>query len=624
MSNNNGSGNSRRRNFHNVTAAHPCPICHKPDQCSVSEDGDYCICYRVGEPSQQRTASDGRTYWAHRLTSPPTPAEPRYSLADGGGQLADPDIRHEIYYALLQCLDLSSQHEANLKARGLKTGLKAAGYRSLPERRRYRAVRRLIEAGFEKHLPTVPGFFVAEHEGKYWTISGASGLLIPVRDAEDRIIALMVRPDDLSNGGKYRWLSSKKRGGPGPGAPIHVPRFKGDKSTVRITEGALKADVATRLSDMLTIGLPGVGAWRQLPRLLKQIGAKSIRIALDADACRKQAVGEALHSLTKRLLDRGFAVVLELWDENDGKGIDDLLVAGKQTELIEGERVETVARRIRDEAKAANPPSSNSSGGTSSSESHLPALDIISNHFRTYYRPTFRRGAVLYSDAQGRNISATEACFAASPQLIDDLEKAADAPRNEYGVMRSALPKFFKTWAPVAWRGVLDSLQEEEQTEEVVGSAAEEFRAKVSAGLHTHVVLGYRHQGSEETRVERRSLIAWASLFAQKARPGIWGQVRNYLLWCRRDDPSGPLRVALRVGLFASGQAYLRSLEDMSQYRFAQLCEMYGVGTAQRACGQRVVELAPEFIGELLANPVVEKPEQKGDQPPYRELGEKG
>ncbi len=623
MSRNNDSGNGHRRKFRNVTTAHPCPICSKPDQCSVSEDGDYCICYRVGEPSKAKMSKDGRTYWAHRLTPAPMPTEPRYHLADGGGRLADADTRHNIYHALLCCLDLSDGHVAALKKRGLQNGLKAAGYRSLPERRRYRAVRKLIELGFEQHLPTVPGFFVAEGNGAYWTVAGRAGLLIPVRDAQERIVALQVRPDEQGKSGKYLWLSSKKRGGSGPGAPIHVPRFKGDKSAVRITEGALKADVATHLSDMLTLGLPGLGAWRRLPRLLQEIGAKTIRVALDADACRKRAVGDALHALTKRLLDRGFAVVLELWDESDGKGIDDLLAAGKQPDVIEGEQVEAVARRIRDAARIADPRGNSPKETVPSGQCPLPALDIISNHLRTYYRPTFRRGAVLYSDAHGRIISASEACFAATPQVIDDLAMASDAPRNQDGVTRSLLPKFFKTWAPVAWRGVLDSLQEEEQSPEIVQSASEAFRANVAAGLHTHVALGYKHRDEEEMRVERRTLLNWATLFAKS---GPWQQVRNYLIWCRREDQGNgaTLRIALRVGLFGSGQAYLRSLAEMSQYRFAQLCEMYGVGMAQRACGQRVVELTPDFIAELGAAPAMEKLDGTVEQQSSREPGEEG
>jgi hypothetical protein len=363
MSESNGAFKGRSK-CRNVTAAHPCPVCAKPDWCSVSEDGDVYLCRRQGEPSQQRTDANGDTYYLHRLRPSPTATEPKYSLADGGGRVADPDTRHEIYYALLQCLKLFGQHEAALKARGLKDGLLAAGYRSLPERGRYKAVRRLIEAGFEEHLPTVPGFFVAEGEGKYWTVSGASGLFVPVRDFQDRIIALLIRSDDATEGGKYRWLSSKKRGGPGPGAPIHVPRFKGDRSTVRITEGALKADVATRLSGVLTIGLPGVNSGSRAPKILKELGAKVVRVAFDADASRNKIGGLSLYNLVHNLREKGFEVELETWDESKGKGIDDLLAAGHQPEVSQGERALLVAQGIAEQAGAFSQPGSAPPGGS--------------------------------------------------------------------------------------------------------------------------------------------------------------------------------------------------------------------------------------------------------------------
>lgn len=257
MSDYNGQYNGHSK-CRNVSPAYPCPICGKPDWCSVSEDGDVCLCRRQGDTSQERTDKNGERYYLHRLRPTLLPSAPQYSLADGDRRRADPDTLHRVYSALLSSLTLFGQHEEALKTRGLKDGLRAIGYRTLPAKRRYRAVRKLIEGGLEHYLPIVPGFFVAEREGRYWTVSGAAGLLIPVRDCQTRIIALLVRPDEQTEGGKYRWLSSKKRGGPGPGAPIHVPLFKGDKTTVRVTEGALKADSATRLSGVLTIGMPGV------------------------------------------------------------------------------------------------------------------------------------------------------------------------------------------------------------------------------------------------------------------------------------------------------------------------------------------------------------------------------
>lgn len=353
-----------------------------------------------------------------------------------------------------------------------------------------------------------------------------------------------------------------------------------------------------------------MNSWRRAARVLKEIGAKTARVALDADARRNPVVARCLSHLIGHLCGKGFTVELEVWKEEHGKGIDDLLAAGHQPTIIQGESVVSAVQEIVESAGVFDSPGSAPSDSAANGNGIL-AVDIIRSYFRSYYHPTFRRGAVLYSDALGREIRASEACFAPDTRLVDKLSLAPDCPKSENGPIRGAIPKLFKTWAPVAWRDVLDKLPEEEATAEVVGSAAEDFRAKVASGLHTHISLSYEHQGSEVAEVQRRSLIAWASLFA---KPGSWQPVRNYLLWCRRDAIGGPLRVAVRVGLFASGQAHLRGLSEMNQYPFAHLCEQYGVGTAQRACGQRVVELTQEFIAELLETPALEKPEQLPEQ----------
>ena len=77
------------------------------------------------------------------------------------------------------------------------------------------------------------------------------------RDLQTRIIALKVRADG-GDGPRYSSVSSYNHGGAGAGAHVHVPVFDGDCTIVRVTEGELKADVATVLSGILTLGLPGV------------------------------------------------------------------------------------------------------------------------------------------------------------------------------------------------------------------------------------------------------------------------------------------------------------------------------------------------------------------------------
>ena len=111
-------------------------------------------------------------------------------------------------------------------------------------------------------LLSVPGFILkAGDNGRpYLTLAGAAGLLVPVRDPTGRVVALLTRRDDAGNGrGKYLYLSSAKHGGPGPGAPPHFPfGFPEAAETVRLTEGALKADLAFALSGLPTVGAAGL------------------------------------------------------------------------------------------------------------------------------------------------------------------------------------------------------------------------------------------------------------------------------------------------------------------------------------------------------------------------------
>jgi hypothetical protein len=80
-----------------------------------------------------------------------------------------------------------------------------------------------------------------------------------------------------------------------------------DVGIVQITEGVLKSDIVTALSGVMTIGLPGIGNWRQAVPVLRWIGhpsasrVKTVRLAFDADARRKPVVALALKTLFEAL-----------------------------------------------------------------------------------------------------------------------------------------------------------------------------------------------------------------------------------------------------------------------------------------------------------------------------------
>jgi hypothetical protein len=205
-----------------------------------------------------------------------------------------------------------------------------------------------VSAHFDRGtLLTVPGFHAHGAQLRFW---GLPGLLIPVRDVAGQIVALSIRPDEkLDDGGKYLWVSSKSKGGSSPGAPCHVPTSKrSDDGLVRVTEGALKADVASALSGMLTIGAAGVANWGPTLPVLKELGAKTVRVAFDCDATTKPAVAMATIACCEGLAAAGFNIEVERWPWKDGKGIDDVLLRGKPVEVLTGEALDTFLHVLRD------------------------------------------------------------------------------------------------------------------------------------------------------------------------------------------------------------------------------------------------------------------------------------
>jgi hypothetical protein len=285
----------------------------------------------------------------------------------------------------------------------------------------------------EAELATVPGFFAQRRDdgSGYWTLSGAAGLPIPVRDTQGRIVALSVRRDEANDGNRYQWVSSKRKGGVGPGSPIHVPQFSGDKTEVRVTEGALKANIATQLSGILTIGLPGVSSWKRAAQLLKEIGAKTVRVAYDADACHNRHVAESLRHLFHHLLARGFDVRLESWDEENGKGIDDLLAAKKIPDILMGNVAVAAVESIREQARAADPAPTGGGPGRGKAQGDRPQITVCMDEHITNDEAVaaLARDTSLYQRA-GQLV-----------RVIRDESPAARGIRRPYGSRIESLPE---------------------------------------------------------------------------------------------------------------------------------------------------------------------------------------
>lgn len=309
-----------RQRWSSCTQRRRCPICGGSSWCSVRADGALVACRR-NSTGRQREDRNGETFWLHRGDGAPIEEcelPPEYTAHRASIETID-----AAYRALLAQLSLTQAHREALGRRGLDAAAIArGGYRSLAGSGRT-ALGRSVAA--ITTLEGVPGFHVA---GSSWVVGGASGLLVPLRNLAGQIVALKVRRDDANAEPRYLYLSSTRHGGPSAVHALHVPVGVEPRSCalLRITEGELKADVATHLSGVPTLSVPGVGSWRLAIEAAKALEPQLVQIAFDTDWREKPPVARAALSLLDGM--RAAGVTAELLDWNPRfKGIDDLYAA---------------------------------------------------------------------------------------------------------------------------------------------------------------------------------------------------------------------------------------------------------------------------------------------------------
>jgi hypothetical protein len=159
------------------------------------------------------------------------------------------------------------------------------------------------------------------------------GFFVPVSNSRGQVHGLMYRMDEPEGKQKYKWLSSNPehyKGGISSGTPFHFSRHDllGSSSSVWLTEGALKADIAAKFIGEPFIAAPGVSMWSGFAEKFKQTFPHITRtiVAFDRDWSTNVHVRRALDRLLGELRAAHFKVVVRTWPAPH-KGIDDYLLS---------------------------------------------------------------------------------------------------------------------------------------------------------------------------------------------------------------------------------------------------------------------------------------------------------
>ena len=375
--------------FQNVSHAQPCKICSKTDWCSYAEEhGEVVVagCRREIDsryPTRSKTDVNGVQLHLHWLKGKPGDPVPEtyFRLQEPRGDHERTDITtiNAVYSDLLSFLPLDQEDRAGLHGRGYSDeDIETFGFKSWPSSPKLRAhVLSNLHVRYGDALLTVPGFrFEGKKAAEDLTFDqngaaiveepelemvGGPGYFLPITDEEGRLCALQLRPRD----GKYIAFSSPI-GGAGAGLHVHVPKgFQVKDSSVLVTEGVHKANLASKRLGRLVLGLPSIAMIDLAHPLFGQLSVKVVELAYDADTREKPTTAAPLRRAAHRLAQQGFDVRVWTWPSAAGKGIDDVLTRqdfSLEPDERDGEKAITVLKDralwtwIKDVCRAAKLP----------------------------------------------------------------------------------------------------------------------------------------------------------------------------------------------------------------------------------------------------------------------------
>lgn len=344
---------------HRTSRRNPCRICEGTSWCCNFEDRTLCMKIASDRPAKEEG-------WWHPLPGCEWPEYRRDEVAvmperPVPTERAGLARRNQVYTDLLSYISLSKDHAEHLqgpKRQLSRSQIDLRQYRTLWHYEHNAQTQELYAFKIAAELQSkygdlhkVPGFGnrdkFSNKPGE--TIAGALCLtprvMIPVRSVEGLIEGFQLMDPEPADEDtpKYIWFSGVGDDGAGIGKPLHVSRpvctsHKPEKNVdIVITEGPLKADIISDQVGITTVAFQGVKCidWAAMERTIEVLEPRRILLALDADRHRNEHVAKAHEELCRWCEEHGHAYMVADWAEEDGKGLDDLLLSGGKPTWLE-------------------------------------------------------------------------------------------------------------------------------------------------------------------------------------------------------------------------------------------------------------------------------------------------
>lgn len=357
-----------------IRSGNICPICgSKKGRCAFMTNKDNVIVmYRCKYAQSNRPSRDG--WYIHLANEINGDTPPKIidcadykpeSITDELLDLWDKvykEFRNKSIH--LSGSALYPAHKKNLIDRGLdEKTINALGCFSIPLNNqvnyknyqcslRTSIVNSLLEYFKPESLIRVPGFRKIKSNNKEFIsfknsiynnktekFEDIDGFFIPYNDYKNRLVGMQYRlttpvVDEKGKPIRYFWYTTKENS---CGSPIdyHIPQNLIVDDAILLTEGALKAKIASEIFGIRSLAEAGVSNYRKLIQELQLVAEHEnkkykILLALDMDKYTNNDVLAAEINTVLLLKSLGYSVTILEWDINKGKGIDDKLTVSKE------------------------------------------------------------------------------------------------------------------------------------------------------------------------------------------------------------------------------------------------------------------------------------------------------